>query len=328
MKAPVVLALGSVITARQVQWPSKTIRFPYVSDVSLEKSTAKSTTAASSKTTVMAHSPALDAAGLLQPGTRLLLTKNPSTCKTPYAIQLLEDEGELVLANPICANRIANRLIEMQLIPALKMYKVVKAEVTRGDSRFDLLLQHRKDTSRELLVEVKHVSTVDVAADAPELSRKPHFVVRSKGSKSTGTYSKTALFPVDKAQKKRAGENVVSERAIKHIVGMQKLQTEGEECCILFIVTRGDAKSFRPCEERCPVFAREIRRAHDLGVKVLAPQISWDWKGNARFKQILPVKMPRSSAASSSKQAVPEPSRKVKKAVVKKKPATKVTAKK
>lgn len=266
----------------------------------------------------MAHSPALDVAGLLQPGKRMLLRRNSPSCKTPYAMQLLEDEGELVLANPMSANRIAKTLIDAQLIPALRMFKVLRTEVTRGDSRFDLHLQHRKDSTRELLVEVKHVSTVDVASDAPEPSRKSHFIVRGKGSIADGTYARTALFPVDRAQQKHGAEDVVSARAIKHVIGMRKLQGKGFDCCVLFLIGRGDAESFRPCEERCPVFSREIGRAVAAGVKVLAPQVTWDWKGTARFKRMLPVRIPSVSLA----KVVSKAGRAVKKHIVKKRPAS------
>eukprot|EP00747_Dinoflagellata_sp_TGD_P208280 gnl/TRDRNA2_/TRDRNA2_81794_c0_seq3.p1 gnl/TRDRNA2_/TRDRNA2_81794_c0~~gnl/TRDRNA2_/TRDRNA2_81794_c0_seq3.p1 ORF type:complete len:338 (-),score=52.48 gnl/TRDRNA2_/TRDRNA2_81794_c0_seq3:50-1063(-) len=313
MPKDVVHSIKEALPATQVRWPSRTIRFIYVSDISLDKQPKKET---------MAHSPALDVAGLLLPGSRLLVTRNAATCKTPYAIQLVEDEGELALANPSRANHIVRDLLDRQLVPTLRDYKVAKAEVSRGDSRFDFQLLNRR-TGKELLLEVKHVSTVDTAADAPEPPRKKHFVVRARASRADGSYARAALFPVDRAQQRFKGKHVVSERAIRHVAGMRKLQGKGVDCCILFLVTRGDASSFRPCEERCPVFAAELRHASEAGVRVVAPQISWDWHGNARFKTELPVEIGKSAASSRAKSSARAP--KAKK-TVSKRPAARLCA--
>merc|ERR1712205_181820 len=72
------------------------------------------------------------------------------------------------------------------------------------------------------------------------------------------------------------------------------LQEKGTSCCVLFLICRGDAESFRPCHESCPLFAQELSKAHRAGVKVLAAQVKWDWNGNATYKRELPVTMPRS----------------------------------
>jgi len=244
---------------------------------------------AASKKTVPAHSPALDAAGLLRPGCKLLVTRNSKKCKTAYAIQLVEDEGELVLANPICANRIVRNLLDHQLIPSLSSYHVTSSEVQCGKSRFDFQLQHCKDSERKMFLEVKHVSTVDIASDACEPPRKPHFIVRSSGSLKMKTYTRSALFPVDKAHQQFKGKPVVSERAIRHVSELRKLQERGVECCVLFLVCRGDAESFRPCHECCSLFSQELMNAQSAGVKIVAAQVRWNWKGNAIFKRELPV---------------------------------------
>lgn len=275
----VVHSFQKPLRAKQVCWPSKTIKFPYVSDVCVKGDSA------------MAHSPSLDAAGLLRPGSRLLVTRNAATCKTPYAMQLLEHEGELLLVNPLCANKIVHNILDRGLIRRLSGYKVACSEVTVGDSRFDFKLQHRTNSKKEMLVEVKHVSSVDIAKDAPEPPCKPHFIVRAKGSRADGTYKRAALFPVDKAHQTFGTRAVVSERAIKHVTGLKALQRKGRDCCVLFLVCRGDAESFRPCHERCPVFAEELIKARQAGVKVIAAQISWDWSGRAIFKRDLPVLM-------------------------------------
>lgn len=318
----IVHSFKDVLQAKHVCWPSKTIRFPYVSDVCVKGARSNGTT--------MAHSPSLDAAGLLQPGSRLLVTRNSEKCKTPYAMQLLEDEGELLLVNPLCANKIVHNILDQGLIRGLSAYKVARAEVTVGDSRFDFKLQHRKDASKEMLLEVKHVSSTDIAKDAPEPPRKPHFIVRAKRSRADGTYKRAALFPVDRAQQKVGKRAVVSERAIKHVTGLRTLQEKGTSCCVLFLVCRGDAESFRPCHERCPVFAEELLKARRAGVRVLAAQIAWDWRGRAAFKKELPVVMrpfaAQNASAKLSKAVVAKGSSNSRLSVCKR-PASKITAK-
>jgi DNA-binding sugar fermentation-stimulating protein len=83
-------------------------------------------------------------------------------------------------------------------------------------------------------------------------------------------------------QKGPDGEKVVSARAIKHVRELTALAS-GEKtidgarlsACVLFIVVRSDARSFRPNAEACPSFARYLREAHAAGVKVIARRVRW-----------------------------------------------------
>ena len=43
---------------------------------------------------------------------------------------------------------------------------------------------------------------------------------------------------------------MVSERAIKHLRNLAKLEKKGEDAKVLFVVSRGDCDGFRACHEQ------------------------------------------------------------------------------
>ena len=102
---------------------------------------------------------------------------------------------------------------------------------------------------------------------------------------------RSAIFPWGNSrQVGPEGERVVSARAIKHVRELTAVARglkvdEGEEgalrAAVLFIVTRGDAQSFRPNEEACPSFARYLREAEEGGVTLAAHKIEWGESGDA-----------------------------------------------
>ncbi|MFA5354186.1 MAG: DNA/RNA nuclease SfsA [Thermodesulfovibrionales bacterium] len=90
---------------------------------------------------------------LLFPGTGLYLSRNSSTeGSTDYTCVGVEREGRPILLHTHHTNTVARWLIDEGRIPSLAGYRVERAEVTCGHSRFDLLL---KKSNEELLLEVK-----------------------------------------------------------------------------------------------------------------------------------------------------------------------------
>ena len=79
---------------------------------------------------VLGHTPALDCAGMIVPGSTVLCTQNTGgTTKTAFAVQLCEeirehDERVTVGCHPFLAERAAKRLIELALLPELGAYDV------------------------------------------------------------------------------------------------------------------------------------------------------------------------------------------------------------
>lgn len=96
---------------------------------------------------------------LLLPGASLYLhpTMNPertshSQRKTRFTVMAVEREGSPVFLHTHVTNQVARGLIERGAIPSLEHAQVVKGEVTRGRSRFDLLLEQ---DGKDLYLEVK-----------------------------------------------------------------------------------------------------------------------------------------------------------------------------
>jgi sugar fermentation stimulation protein A len=90
---------------------------------------------------------------LLLPETPIYLerTSNPSR-SLRYTAVALEREGHRIVLHTHRTNDVARYLIENGAIPELREYEVVRAEVPRGNSRFDFLLRRG---GQEMLLEVK-----------------------------------------------------------------------------------------------------------------------------------------------------------------------------
>lgn len=90
---------------------------------------------------------------LLFPGCKLYLSENRGTVKLHYTVVAMEKEGVPILLHTHLANDAAEALLRRGLVPGLENARVLKREVTFGDSRFDFLLE--KD-GREMVLEVKN----------------------------------------------------------------------------------------------------------------------------------------------------------------------------
>jgi sugar fermentation stimulation protein A len=96
---------------------------------------------------------------LLIPGATLYLhpTMNPegaspSQRKTRFTVVAVQREGSPVFLHTHITNQVARGLIERGAIPSLEGAEVIRQEVTRARSRFDLLLRHN---GKDLYLEVK-----------------------------------------------------------------------------------------------------------------------------------------------------------------------------
>ena len=118
---------------------------------------------------------------LLLPGARLFLTEAPPRPagaprrKTKYNAVAVMRSGHPRLLDTHANNTVAEQLIRRRAIPAFREARVVAREVTRGRSRFDLML---KDGRGEYLVEVKSCNLVErgvaLFPDAPTTRGKRH----------------------------------------------------------------------------------------------------------------------------------------------------------
>lgn len=173
---------------------------------------------------------------LLFPGTVMYVIKNHGAqSKTAYKVVGAERDGVPVLLDTVRANDVAEYLITMHRIPGWESCRVIRREVTMGDSRFDLLLMDEA-TGEVFPVEVKSCTLFG---------------------------SQGAMFP-----------DAVTARGRKHVEHLGKIAEQGGHAGILFLVQWSRAKWFLPDFHTDPEFAETFSLYMDkLDWKAAA--ISW-----------------------------------------------------
>jgi DNA-binding sugar fermentation-stimulating protein len=272
--------------------PSKRNRSPYVGDVWLEKE----------KREAIVHLPNLDMGGKCVPGAKLCMkpardkkgnligkdATNPNygTPKCEFIAQLLHvDESDLgyepvwVGAHPSLGEKVAEEFVRLNLLgsdfPAVESFQREVRNVGGTDMRADFLIHHTDPKLPPRILEVKTVVDTDYASSAVPTNR-----TKCVFTNDHVPYVRTGIFPWGSCnQKGPDGEAVVSARAIKHIRELTRIvedgQTQRYSATILFVVSRHDAKVFKPNDEACPSFAKYLKEARDAGVQILAKQVIW-----------------------------------------------------
>ena len=174
---------------------------------------------------------------LLFPGTVLYVIKNHSAQnKTAYKVVGVEREGVPILLDTVRANDVAEYLVNTHKIPGWESCRVLRREVTMGDSRFDMLLLN-EGTGEIFPVEVKSCTLFG---------------------------SKGAMFP-----------DAVTARGRKHVEHLGRLAEQGEHAGVLFLVQWPRAEWFLPDFHTDPEFAETFSKYMDkLDWKAAA--ISWN----------------------------------------------------
>lgn len=149
------------------------------------------------------------------------------------------------------ANAMVGYLLENGLIPTLSKYSTILKEVKYGTekSRVDFVL--KGDSLPSMYVEVKSVT------------------MQKDG---------VAMFP-----------DTISQRAQRHMRELMQIVKSGNAATVLFLVQRGDCTSFRPCQERDPMYAALLKEALMSGVNVVAMSVQLDELGTVRLKGELPI---------------------------------------
>ena len=170
--------------------------------------------------------------GLNDPGLACWVSTsdNPKR-KLKHSLELVEADGALVGINTSYPNRIAEEAVQSGAVEALTGYGSLRREVKYGkNSRIDLLLE---DEARPpCYVEIKNI----------HLMRTPGL----------------AEFP-----------DCVTARGAKHLVELADMVDQGARAVMLFIVQRGDCKSFRTAGDIDPAYHEGLLRAAAAGVEVL-----------------------------------------------------------
>ena len=170
---------------------------------------------------------------LFRDTTLLVIKMDTSKVTYPYrVVGVLSDAGPLLL-DTIKTNNVAHWLIENRCVPSLLDYHVVRAEVTVGKSRFDLLLAN--DSGEQLYCEVKSCSLIA---------------------------HQRAMFP-----------DAVTSRGARHTQELGDMARSGIKTAILFIVQSSQATSFVPDFHNDPFFAQTLyNQRNDVAIIPLSIQ--------------------------------------------------------
>jgi sugar fermentation stimulation protein A len=189
--------------------------------------------------------------GLVKAGARAWVSPAPpdSRRKLRYTLELLEIDGQIIGANTVTPNALAETLVRERLIPGLKRFRSLRREVRYGEkSRIDLMLEIGQ---RQHLVEVKNC----------------HLVYPDGG----------AYFP-----------DSVSDRAAGHLRELARECAAGNRATVLFMLQRTDARFLRPSRLHDPAFAAATEEAATAGVRFRAACVEPTLEGFV-FRGMVPV---------------------------------------
>lgn len=175
--------------------------------------------------------------GLTTPGSTVWLSESDSpTRKYRHTWEMIEDDlgdgPHLVGINTGKPNALVAEAIGLDAIPELQGYASLRREVKYGEnSRIDILLANGRDP-RPCYVEIKNVH-----------------LMRQVGR---------AEFPDCK-----------TERGAKHLRELATMVAEGNRAVMVFLVQRGDAKTFSLARDLDPAYAAAFQTAAAAGVEML-----------------------------------------------------------
>lgn len=170
---------------------------------------------------------------LFVPGATVFLEKsgNPDR-KTKYDLVAVMKGSRMVNVDSQIPNGVAEEWIRTgELFSNLRL---VKREVTYGNSRFDLYVEHMgmDGIVKKAFMEVKGVTLEE---------------------------NKVTRFP-----------DAPTERGIKHMKELIKCMEDGYEAYLLFVIQMKDVDYFQPDKKIHPKFASVLKEAKEKGVHVLA----------------------------------------------------------
>ena len=92
----IIMRLPNIVRATVINRPSKVVRSPYMADIIVDGGKAE----------VLCHSPALGCAGLIIPGTRVLVTPKTGATQSKYSLDLVDLGVSIVGVNPMMCNKV------------------------------------------------------------------------------------------------------------------------------------------------------------------------------------------------------------------------------
>jgi sugar fermentation stimulation protein A len=173
--------------------------------------------------------------GLLEAGARVRCsTSTDPKRRLAHTLEMIEARGAWVGVHTGRANPLARAALEAGVVPELRGYAELRAEVVpEPGSRLDFALTRHAHGEPNAWVEVKSVT----------LSRTPG----------------VAEFP-----------DAVTARGAKHAALLARLAKQGARAVLLFVVQRDDCEVVRPADDVDPAYGRALRDAAAQGVLVRA----------------------------------------------------------
>ncbi|MFX1285559.1 MAG: DNA/RNA nuclease SfsA [Promethearchaeota archaeon] len=174
---------------------------------------------------------------LLLPGVQVILRKCfNSTRKTKYSLIGIKKGRIWINIDSFITNRLFHE--EYTVISSLQKYRVLQAEYTFRNSRFDFLMVN-VDTHQKALIEVKSVTLVK---------------------------NGVGLFP-----------DAPTTRGVKHVNDLVRaVETEEYQSFMIFIIKRNDVLAFKPNKVIDPNFNQALNTAIQRGVHVCAVKCFYD----------------------------------------------------
>lgn len=269
--------------------PSKINKSPYLIDVNID----------GDKTIYMAHSPALGMSGLIREGIVVYMEKSEkSKTVSDYSIKIIINQINkkvYIGANPVLANKIVmNTFIKNAFTNSKdKLLKKIsknivdwKSEVTIKDcdlcSRIDFKINNN-------YIEVKNVPLASYSINDINKKLIDFYPKNQKLFINRKDNKKYAVFPDGYTKK---GSNVVSERAYKHLLTLDRL-SKNNNSILIFTVLRNDCDYFIPNFIRDPKYSKLLKKlieekkisCYCFRYKIVKNKDSFTYK----FDKIIPV---------------------------------------
>jgi sugar fermentation stimulation protein A len=171
------------------------------------------------------------------PGRPVYLSRHDSPKRRlKYTWEMIEMPSSLVGVNTMVPNRLVRVSIGSGKIKELTGFDSVRSEVRYGQNSRIDLLLERGN--RRCFVEIKNCTLVS---------------------------DEIAYFP-----------DATTSRGLKHLVELQNQICSADRCVMFYLIQRMDAKLFRPADHIDPAYGKELRRAVNNGIEILAYDVQLD----------------------------------------------------
>lgn len=190
--------------------------------------------------------------GCATPGDPVWISQsdNPKR-KLKYTWELIQSKDSMIGVNTQVPNKLVKASIENGLIPELKEYTRVTAEVKTSDhTRLDLLLENGAEN--KCYVEIKNCTLVEEGV---------------------------AMFP-----------DAVTTRGQKHLDELVDLKRQGHRAVIFYLIQRMDAREFTPAAMIDAVYAQKLHHAVENGVEIMTWDTDID-TGCIAIRRSVPVRL-------------------------------------